>query len=120
MKYFHLFICIFSLALSCKGQSDNLIDPYSQAEMIGGLDSLYEANAQVLKLPGACSDPGRVYVQLIVQVDGTVKQPKVAKGLCASADSLALKILKSARFKPATRYSEPFESAIIVPVPFED
>ena len=63
---------------------------------------------------------GRVYVEFVVQIDGTIREPKVVKGIGAGCDEEAIKALKklSKKFTPAIKDGELVETKMVIPILF--
>lgn len=74
--------------------------------LIGGLAGLHE-KVQYPSSAVAAGVEGRVYLQVIVNKDGTVREVKVLKGIGSGCDEEALRVVRQARFEPAKVDGEP-------------
>lgn len=78
----------------------------TQPELIGGLRALH----QRVNYPERAvrrGIEGRVVVQMIVDENGRVREPRVIKGIGGGCDREALRVVRKAEFEPATRDGEP-------------
>ncbi len=87
-------------------------------EVKGGLASLtqeatYPAEAQQQGLEG------RVYVQAVVNPDGSVREAEVLRGLGEALDEEALRVVKNATFSPGTYNGEPVPARKTVWIQFQ-
>ena len=72
--------------------------PETPAEPIGGLQALYkhiENNLRYPELARRTGIEGRVFVEFVVEKNGTVSQLKVVKGIDKACDQEALRLIKS-------------------------
>ncbi|MEW6684703.1 MAG: TonB family protein [Candidatus Edwardsbacteria bacterium] len=61
---------------------------------------------------------GKVFVQMLVGADGTVKEVKVLKGIGGGCDEAAIAAAKKFKFKPGTRGGKPAEYWVSYPFKF--
>lgn len=87
---------MLSLFTECKSQESNV-------QLKGGYDSLYKAIKHKTILPNLCGQSGRVFVDFVITELGDTKRASIAKGLCPTADSIALDIVKNLKYIPAKR-----------------
>ncbi|GAA5033690.1 hypothetical protein GCM10011506_26300 [Marivirga lumbricoides] len=123
MKNLMMFISLSLLFIAHAQSQDTthvFINYELQPQLIGGYDSLIEANISLLWLPEGCSEEGKSYVQFIVQKDGSIKDVKVIKGLdnCSKADSIAIEIVKTVNFLPGRYKNEVVGTHRVLPIPF--
>ena len=77
-----------------------------EPQLIGGLSALYDE----LRYPSEAADAGiegRVYVQVVVNADGSVREASVTKGIGGGCDQEALRVVRRAEFEPARLNGEP-------------
>lgn len=86
-------------------------------ELIGGLDSLLQ-HIQYPEEARAAGVEGRVIVRFTVDERGRVVDPEVVRGLGYGLDEEALRVIRLARFRPATRGSKPIEAQMALPITF--
>ena len=87
-------------------------------EMIGGLNSLYQS----IKYPNIAKQAGiegRVFIQFVVDVDGSVIDPVIIRGIGGGCDEEAIRALKQARFKPGKQHGIPVPVRMSIPISFE-
>lgn len=86
-------------------------------ELIGGLGSLQ----QKIKYPERAlraNIEGRVYVRFIVNEKGEVENPHVIRGIGGGCDEEALRVVKTAKFKPGMQRGRPVRVQYNLPVIF--
>lgn len=85
--------------------------------LVGGLDSL---NAALVYPPDALAlgIEGRVFVQFVVEADGTTSDHAVVRGLCESCDAEALRVVRLAEFEPGKQRGKPVAVRFTLPVVF--
>jgi len=80
------------------------IIPEKPAEPIGGLQALSQhitKNLRYPKLARRTGIEGRVFVEFVVEKDGSVSQLKIIKGIDKACDQEALRVIKSfAKWQP--------------------
>ena len=87
-------------------------------ELIGGLqyaqslinypDIALEANIQ-----------GRVIVQMVIDKNGNVQQPRVVRGIGGGCDEEAVRVLKQVKFKPGMQRGKPVSVQYTIPIVFK-
>ncbi len=126
MKLIGLILALVTVfTVSSFGQVENLDEDYCiavpSASFPGGQDSLINFIKGNLKFPhvdGPIS--GKVFVQFIVNTDGSITDLKVLKGLCEQCDKNALEALsKMPKWTPAKKDGKPVKSRVIIPVNFK-
>ncbi len=106
--------------VQCQDKNNVLVHYEEYPQLIGGYDSLIEANKSNLWLPEGCSEAGKSFIQFVIQKDGEVSDVKIIKGLnqCAKADSVAIEIMKTVKYIPAKYKNEVVVSQKVLPIPF--
>ena len=62
---------------------------------------------------------GKVYVQFTIEKDGSIQNPRIARGIHPALDSVALEVISQLpNFRPAKARGEPVEVSFTLPVPF--
>jgi TonB family protein len=86
-------------------------------ELLGGLASIQRA-VRYPALAKKAGIEGRVIVQFVVDEQGRVVDPVVARGLGAGCDEEAVRAVRRARFKPGERRGKPVKVKMSLPVVF--
>ncbi|WP_425391362.1 energy transducer TonB [Ekhidna sp.] len=88
----------------------------------GGLEAFYAYLADELKYPGQAlrlGITGAVYVQFIIEKDGTITQAQVVKGIGAGCDEEAVRVIEKApKWVPGKQRGVPVRVKKIIPVRF--
>ena len=90
----------------------------SFVELKGGYDSLYKAIKHETLLPDSCGQTGKVFVDFVISELGNTKEASVVKGICPTADSIALNIVKRLKYTPAKRNGLPISVKQFLPIYF--
>ncbi|MFK7847265.1 MAG: energy transducer TonB [Rhodothermales bacterium] len=87
-------------------------------ELIGGLGSIQKKikYPEIAKKAGV---EGRVFVQFIVNVDGTVTDPVVVRGIGAGCDEEAVRAVAGAKFKPGRQRGVAVPVKMSLPITFK-
>ncbi|TRX59459.1 TonB family protein [Fulvivirga sp. M361] len=89
----------------------------------GGLDALYDYVASEIKYPEEARTggiEGRVYVQFVVEKDGSLSDVKVIKGIDADCDSEATRVVQNAsKFKPGSQRGKAVRVRMTLPIVFK-
>jgi TonB family protein len=102
---------------------------YLQAEEsaapIGGMEKLYTEINTNLKMPAEArrsSVSGKVFIEMIIEVDGTTTNHKVIKGIGHGCDEEALRVLSQASTKwhPAKQGDKTVRQKFVLPVTFQN
>jgi TonB family protein len=92
------------------------------AEPAGGYDSLLLFIRQNTRYPQAARDAGvegKVYVQYIVEQDGTLSDFKVIKGIGYGCDEEAVRVMQAApRWRPGYQRGRAIRQRVIMPIGF--
>ena len=87
-------------------------------ELIGGLGSIQKKikYPEIAKKAGV---EGRVFVQFVVNTDGTVVDPVVVRGIGAGCDEEAVRAVSTAKFKPGRQRGKPVPVKMSLPITFK-
>lgn len=133
-KIFVLIPCtILFLSLMCnveplKAQSKSSDKVFSEVDEMpeypGGWEEMYRYVAKTLSYPKSAREKkieGTVFIQFIVEKDGTVSSVSVKKGFNSECDEAALKTIKSlsAKWTPGKKSGEAVRTEISVPIKFK-
>ncbi len=93
------------------------------AEPPGGYQSFYEFVAKRLRYPSEArklSVQGKVYIQFIVDTDGSLTEVQAVKGIGAGCDEEAIRVIDLApNWSPASQRGEFVRQRIILPITFK-
>ena len=96
--------------------------PEVQPEFPGGLSGLYEYLANNIVYPSHAQRigiEGRVFVEFIVDKDGSVTEVKVVKGVGAGCDEEALRVMEALpNFTPGKQGGRPVKVKMVIPIYF--
>ncbi|MBR4199433.1 MAG: energy transducer TonB [Bacteroidales bacterium] len=91
-------------------------------EFPGGEDALYEFLAKNIKYPQAAKDSniqGRVFVQFVVEKDGTITNPKVIREIGGGCGKEALRVVKMMpKWKPGDQRGVKIRTQFNLPITF--
>jgi protein TonB len=89
----------------------------------GGYDAFYKYIGDNLKYPAQARRmgiEGRVYVQFVVDKDGTLTEVQAVKGIGAGCDEEAVRVIKNApKWSPPKQRGKPVKQRIVVPIVFQ-
>jgi protein TonB len=86
-------------------------------QLIGGLDAIQrELNYPEIAMRAGLE--GRVFVQFIVEPDGSVSEPVVIRGIGGGCDEEAVRAISLARFEPGRQRGKPVRVKMSIPVRF--
>lgn len=89
----------------------------------GGSRALYEYFEKKLSYPIAAIErgvEGRVYVNFVIEKDGSITNVKVSQGIGSGCDEEAVRLVKSMpKWNPAKRHGQPVRVRYSIPVVFE-
>jgi len=93
-------------------------------EYPGGWEEMYKYVAKNLSYPKSAREKkieGKVFIQFIVEKDGTISSAAIKKGFNNECDEAALKIIKllSAKWTPGKKSGETVRTEISVPIIFK-
>ena len=122
MKLLYLIAFFFASVSISKAQIDTLSDETETTapEFPGGAIALNEYISKNLIYPKRARKKrieGKVFVQFIVEEDGTLNSIRISKKLCKECDKEVMRLMKKIqRWIPATENRVPIENWMIVPV----
>lgn len=88
-----------------------------QPELMGGIQSL-QSKIQYPEMARKAGIEGRVYVRFIVNKNGRVEDPEVVRGIGGGCDKEALRVIKTAKFKPGLQRGRPVKVKMTMPIVF--
>jgi TonB family protein len=133
-KIFTLVPCtILFLSLMCnveplRAQGNSSEKVYTEVDEMpeypGGWEAMYKLVGQNLSYPKSAKEnkiEGTVYIQFVVEKDGTIGTASVKKGFNSECDEAALKTIKSlsAKWTPGKKAGEKVRTQIVVPIKFK-
>lgn len=93
------------------------------AEFPGGMAAFYKYVGDNMDYPSQARRmgvEGRVYVQFVVDKDGTITEVKAVKGIGAGCDEEAERVLRaSPKFKPGKQRGRPVKQRMVLPIIFK-
>ncbi len=92
-------------------------------EFPGGDEALRDFISNSVQYPKGAQNngiQGRVYVQFVVDTDGSIKNVKIARGVHSSLNNEAMRVVKSMpNWKPGVQRGKPVRVSYTVPINFE-
>jgi len=89
----------------------------------GGMPAFYEFVAKKLKYPAQARRmgiEGKVFVEFVIERDGTITDVKAIKGIGAGCDEEAVRVLQSApKWKPGKQRGKPVRQRMVLPIAFK-
>jgi protein TonB len=95
---------------------------FSYPEFPGGFEKFKQYIKNNLRWPANSKGiEGKVIVTFVIEVDGSLTDIKVARGLSPEFDEEAIRLIRECpKWKPATRYDKkPVRVAYSMPIPFK-
>ena len=89
-----------------------------QPELKGGIAGL-QKKIEYPEMARKAGIEGRVIVQFVVNEQGQVVNPKVVRGIGGGADKEALRVVKTAEFKPGMQRGRPVKVQYTLPITFQ-
>ena len=93
-----------------------------QPEPVGGLQAFYKYVSETIKYPAAARRmgvSGRVYVRFVVEVDGSITNVEVMKGIGHGCDEEAVRVIAGApAWKPGKQRGQPVRVYAMAPIFF--
>lgn len=86
-------------------------------ELIGGIEAL-QKKIKYPEMARQAGVNGRVFVQFVVDEEGNVANPVVLRGIGGGCDEEALRVIKSAKFKPGKQRGKPVKVQYVIPIVF--
>jgi TonB family protein len=80
------------------GEEDVFNAVEQNAEFIGGRNAFEAYVNENLKYPEQAKRDGisgKVYIQFVINIDGSMQNPRIVKGLCSGCDEEAMRLIKS-------------------------
>lgn len=108
-------------ALSWWNQEDPAVG-FALAGYPGGFEAMADYIAKSVVYPEKAKEDGvqgKVFVQFIVEKDGSVGEATVLRGISTECDEMALQVVKAMpNWKPATFKGKPVRSKFVLPINF--
>ena len=106
-----------------KDDSETFVEPDMPATFPGGDAKLLEYLRDNMKYPEAAKKKGiegKVYVQFVVEKDGSINDVKVLRGVCEELDDEAVRVVKAMpKFNPGTQNGKPVSTTMMQPIIFK-
>lgn len=122
----YILLFLLSYPAFCLAQDKNaarmLNCPVEQSPAFpGGLDSLKSFISKNLKYPYKRQDvEGKVFVQFVVNEDGSISDVNVIKGLCEPCDKNAIEVIsKMPKWIPGKVQDKIVKTKMVIPIKFE-
>jgi len=94
----------------------------NNAEPEGGMETFYKYLGKALKYPSQAKRmgvEGKVYVQFVVEKDGSLTDIKIVKGIGAGCDEEAERVVAEAKkWKPGKQRGRPVRQRMVIPIIF--
>lgn len=94
-----------------------------QAEFPGGVDSMFAYIHKNLKYPELAKEKGiqgRVFVQFVIEKDGSISNVKILRGIGGGCDEAAMEMIKNMpKWKPGKQRGKPVRFQYVLPIKFE-
>lgn len=113
------------------GDGDNIVEDPNQLFLHveespmpdGGLSAFYKYVGRTVRYPAPARESGiqgRVYVQFVVEKDGSITDVKVTKGVGAGCDQEAIRVVRgSPKWKPGKQNGKPVRVQYSIPIIFK-
>jgi protein TonB len=91
-------------------------------EMEGGYDGMINFISKELKYPAKARMDGKqgtVFVQFIVEKDGSVSNVSIARGVEASLDAEAMRVVQLTKWKPGKQKGEVVRVRFVLPIKYK-
>ena len=89
----------------------------------GGMPAFYDFVSKKLKYPAQARRmgiEGKVFVEFVIERDGTITDVKAIKGIGAGCDEEAVRVLQSApKWKPGKQRGKPVRQRMVLPIAFK-
>ncbi len=94
----------------------------NQPEPVGGMSAFYDYVSKNLKYPGLArrnNIEGRVYIEFVVEKNGSLTDVKTLKGIGGGCDEEAVRIIESApKWNPGKQRGRPVRVKMVLPILF--
>ncbi len=127
LLFLSAFLC--TLSFGAFAQSEVSVDDAvfvvveEQAEFPGGMDSMYAYIVKNLKYPELAKEKGiegRVFVQFVIEKDGSISNVKILRGIGGGCDEAAMEMVKNMpKWQPAKQRGKPVRCQFNLPIKFE-
>lgn len=87
-------------------------------ELIGGLQYA-QSLVRYPQMAIEANIQGRVVVQMVIDKNGNVQQPRVVRGIGGGCDEEAIRVLKQVKFKPGMQRGKPVSVQYTIPIVFK-
>lgn len=93
------------------------------AAPIGGMTAFYKYVGDKIKYPPQARRmgvEGRVFVEFVIDKDGSIQEVRAVKGIGAGCDEEAVRILQTApKWKPGKQRGKPVKQRMVLPITFK-
>ncbi len=93
------------------------------AAPIGGMPAFYDFIGKKMKYPAQARRmgiDGKVFVEFVIEKDGTITDVKAIKGIGAGCDEEAVRVVQSApKWKPGKQRGKPVRQRMVLPIAFK-
>lgn len=94
-----------------------------QAEFPGGMEAMYAYIQKNLVYPEKAKEKGiegRVFVQFVIEKDGSISNVKILRGIGGGCDEAAMEMVKNMpKWKPGKQKGKPVRFQFTLPIKFE-
>ncbi len=127
LLFLSAFLCTLSFGAfaqeEVKVEEEVFVVVEEQAEFPGGLDSMYAYIVKNLKYPEAAKEKGiegRVFVQFVIEKDGSISNVKILRGIGGGCEEAAVEMIKNMpKWKPGKQRGKPVRCQFNLPIKFE-
>ena len=106
-----------------KDDSEASVEPDMPATFPGGEVKMMEYLRENLKYPESVREKGiegKVYVQFVVEKDGSINDVKILRSVCKELDNEAVRVIKAMpKWNPGTQNGEPVRTTMMLPINFK-
>jgi len=92
-------------------------------EYVGGMNAFYQYIASEIEYPSEARQTGiqgKVFVQFVVEKDGSITDVQVIKGIGGGCDDEAVRVVEnSSAFKPGKQRGKPVRVRMVMPITFQ-
>ena len=104
------------------GDGETFLVVEDTAEPVGGFPEFYKYIAENLKYPESAKEKGiegKVYIQMVIDTDGSITDVKAVKGIGYGCDEEAVRVISEApAWQPAEQRGKKVKQKIVVPIAF--
>lgn len=109
-----------------KEDTEEILSPYAleqQPAPVGGMEAFYKYLSRNLKYPDSARRmgiSGKVFVQFVVDKDGSLSDVEILKGIGSGCDEEAVRVVKTApKWNPGKQRSRPVRVRMSIPIVFK-